>query len=63
MNKKGGESRDIKIIIDTNKHGIRREYPAAGYKAVKKLNKKNKEKVSRGTNDWYISITIFKRVS
>ena len=42
--KLGGESRKIKIIIDTNKHGIRREYPAAGYKAVKKLNKKNKEK-------------------
>jgi hypothetical protein len=44
--KSGGESRKIKIIIDKNKHGIRREYPAAGYKAVKKLNKKlaNKNK-------------------
>jgi len=40
-----------KMIIDTNKHGIRRERPAVGYKAVKKLNKKKKEKVSRGTND------------
>lgn len=46
-----------KMIIDTNKHGIRREMPAAGYKATKKLNKKNKEKVSkepkvsRETND------------
>lgn len=37
----GGSTR---IIIDTNKHGIRREYPAVGYKAVKKLNKKKKEK-------------------
>lgn len=57
MNKSGGESIKTKIIIDKNKHGIRREYPAAGYKATKKLNKKNKEKVSRETN-WYISITI-----
>jgi hypothetical protein len=40
-----------KMIIDTNKHGIRRERPAVGYKAVKKLNKKNKEKVSRGTSN------------
>lgn len=32
-----------KIIIDTNKHGIRREYPAVGYKAHKKLNKKRKD--------------------
>jgi hypothetical protein len=32
------------MIIDTNKHGIRRERPAVGYKAVKKLNKKLKEK-------------------
>jgi hypothetical protein len=31
-------------IIDKNKHGIRREYPAAGYKSVKALNKKNKKK-------------------
>ncbi len=37
-----------KMIIDTNKHGIRRERPAVGYKAVKKLKKK--EKVSRGTS-------------
>ena len=46
QNKSGGESRKIKFIIDTNKHGIRREMPAAGYKAVKKLNKKlaNKNK-------------------
>lgn len=41
-----------KIIIDTNKHGIRREYPAVGYKAVKKLNKKLKEKkVPRETSN------------
>jgi hypothetical protein len=33
-----------RIIVDTNKHGIRREYPAVGYKAVKKLNKKKKNK-------------------
>jgi len=33
-----------KMIIDTNKHGIRRERPAVGYKAVKALNKKNKKK-------------------
>ena len=43
QNKQGGESREIKIIIDTNKHRIRREYPAAGYKATKKLNKKKKK--------------------
>lgn len=42
QNKEGGESRKTKIIIDTNKHGIRREYPAVGYKAAKKLNKKKK---------------------
>ena len=42
QNKKGGESRDIKFIIDINKHGIRREYPAAGYKATSKMNKRNK---------------------
>ena len=40
-----------KYIVDTNKHGIRRERPAVGYKAVKALNKKNKKKVSRGTKD------------
>ena len=42
--KSGGEARKTKFIIDKNKHGIRREMPAAGYKAVKKLNKKNKNK-------------------
>lgn len=31
-----------KMIIDTNKHGIRREYPASGYKTNKALKKKNK---------------------
>ncbi len=36
-----------KIIIDTNKHGIRREYPAVGYKAVKKLNKKRKDNAKK----------------
>ena len=40
-----------KMIIDTNKHGIRRERPAVGYKAVKALNKKNKKKVPRETNN------------
>lgn len=43
-----------KYIVDVNKHGIRRDRPAVGYKAVKALNKKlkNKEKkVSRGTQD------------
>lgn len=43
-----------KYIVDVNKHGIRRERPAVGYKAVKSLNKKlkNKEKkVSRGTSN------------
>ena len=40
-----------KYIVDTNKHGIRRERPAVGYKAVIKLNKKNKKKKK---NDWYI---------
>lgn len=43
-----------KYIVDVNKHGIRRERPAVGYKAVKALNKNNKKKVSRGTKDWYI---------
>jgi hypothetical protein len=28
-----------KFIIDTNKHGIRRERPAVGYKAYKKKMK------------------------
>lgn len=36
------EPQKPKMIIDTNKHGIRREYPASGYKAVKALKKKNK---------------------
>jgi hypothetical protein len=40
----GGEDQKTKIIIDTNKHGIRREYPAVGYKSVKALNKRNKKK-------------------
>lgn len=43
-----------KYIVDVNKHGIRRDRPAVGYKAVAKLNKKlkNKEKkVSRGTSN------------
>jgi hypothetical protein len=38
------EPQKPKIIIDTNKHGIRREMPAAGYRALKALNKKNKKK-------------------
>jgi|LakMenEpi03Aug12_release.lakeMendotaPanAssembly.Ray.scaffolds.fasta_scaffold3132598_1 hypothetical protein len=44
QNKQGGEAQKIKTIIDKNRHGIRREIPAAGYKAVKALNKKNKKK-------------------
>jgi hypothetical protein len=39
----GGEEQKTKIVIDTNSHGIRRERPAVGYKAVKALNKKNKK--------------------
>lgn len=39
----------IKMIIDTNRHGIRREYPAAGYKASKALKKKTKKNVSHET--------------
>jgi len=35
---------ETKYIVDINKHGIRRERPAAGYKAVKALNKKKKNK-------------------
>jgi hypothetical protein len=31
-----------KYIVDVNKHGIRRDRPAVGYKAVAKLNKKIK---------------------
>ena len=37
----------IKMIIDTNKHGIRREYPASGYKAAKALKKKAKKHESK----------------
>jgi hypothetical protein len=40
----GGEDQKTKIIIDTNSHGIRREYPAVGYKAVKEMNKRNKKR-------------------
>ena len=40
----GGEEQKTKIVIDINSHGIRRERPAVGYKAVKALNKKNKKK-------------------
>ena len=43
----GGEDQKTKIIIDTNSHGIRREYPAVGYKAVKALNKKLKNKAKK----------------
>lgn len=32
-----------RILVDTNKHGIRREYPAVGYRAAKKFNKKKKK--------------------
>jgi hypothetical protein len=31
-----------KMTIDTNKHGIRREYPASGYKTNKAYKKKQK---------------------
>ncbi len=43
QNKEGGTT---KYIVDINKHGIRRDRPAVGYKAVKALNKKlaNKNK-------------------
>ena len=41
QNNQGGTTR---YIIDTNKHGIRRDRPAVGYKAVKALNKKLKKK-------------------
>jgi hypothetical protein len=36
-------SGSTKYITDINKHGIRRDRPAVGYKAVKALNKKLKE--------------------
>lgn len=48
MNKEA-ENQKPKIIIDINKHGIRRELPPAGYKAAKKLNKKNKKNSSNET--------------
>ena len=38
----GGEEKKTKTVIDINSHGIRRERPAVGYKAVKALNKKKK---------------------
>ncbi len=43
QNKEGGTT---KYVVDINKHGIRRDRPAVGYKAVKALNKKlaNKNK-------------------
>jgi len=43
----GGEEKKTKMLIDTNSHGIRRERPAVGYKAVKELNKKNKKKTNK----------------
>ncbi len=43
----GGEEKKTKIVIDTNSHGIRRERPAVGYKAVKELNKKNKKRLGK----------------
>lgn len=33
-----------RMIVDINKHGIRRERPAVGYKSVKALNKRIKQK-------------------
>jgi len=36
-----------KMIIDTNKHGIRREYPASGYKTNKALKNKAKKHESK----------------
>ena len=44
MQIKGGESQETKYITDINKHGIRRDRPAVGYKAVKALNKRKKNK-------------------
>ena len=43
----GGEEQNTKFITDTNSHGIRRERPAVGYKAVKELNKKNKKRLAK----------------
>ena len=48
----GGEDQKTKMVIDTNSHGIRRERPAVGYKAVKALNKKLKNK-SKKKSYWY----------
>jgi hypothetical protein len=44
QNKQGGTTR---YIIDINKHGIRRDRPAVGYKAVIALNKKLKKKTKK----------------
>lgn len=44
------EGQKYKVIIDINKHGIRREAYAAGYKTVKKHKNKDKKKVSHETN-------------
>ena len=43
----GGEDQKTKIVIDINSHGIRRERPAVGYKAVKALNKRNKKRFGK----------------
>ena len=32
-----------KLVIDVNKHGIRREMPAGGYKSAKNKKRGNKE--------------------
>lgn len=44
--KQGAEPQKSKVIIDINKHGIRREVYAAGYKTVYKQRKREKNKVS-----------------
>ncbi len=42
------ENKEHKFIIDTNKHGIRRERWAAGIKTVKAFRKKhNKNKANK----------------
>jgi hypothetical protein len=41
------EPQKVKMIIDTNKHGIRREYPASGYKTNKALKNKAKKHESK----------------
>lgn len=43
----GGEDKKTKTVIDINSHGIRRERPAVGYKAVKEMNKKNKKRLGK----------------